>query len=210
MKILIAVATCHRYRDRADACRETWAKDVQDADVKLFLGSKPGYIPLTDEVALDVPDDHKNFTQKVNALWRWTLARGYDYLWKVDDDTYVRPERLLPLSGADCVGDIKQSLFGPHPGGYCYGLSRAAISTLVRYDPGPASFANQEDRFAGAILQSAGYEARHTELIVEHKSFHLSGFSQGPAPSPANRIAAACEFLPSEMRSLHAAFLRRR
>jgi hypothetical protein len=206
-KTLIAVTSCHRLAARRWGVRVTWVKDVQGADVKFFLGHAAGYTPLDDEVMLDVPDEHKGFTLKVQAVRKYAAENGYDYLWKVDDDVYVRPERLLPLSDADYIGDEKRSLLGPHCGGYCYGLSRRAFTHLLRFDPGPAGIGTeQEDRWSGPLLIAAGYQPQSTPLIVEHKSFHLAGWSQGEPPLPTNQIAAACEFDVADLLKLHLRF----
>ena len=73
-------------------------KDVVGADVVFFKGWSIYGERASDEVCLDVDDDYKELKDKVNAIHRWALQRGYEYLWKVDDDVYLRPERLLALN----------------------------------------------------------------------------------------------------------------
>jgi hypothetical protein len=40
-KTLIGITTCHPYRDRAAAIRNTWAREVEHADVRFFFGRGP-------------------------------------------------------------------------------------------------------------------------------------------------------------------------
>ena len=54
MKILFAIMTCHAYRSRAQAQRETWVKDVPEGvDCRFFLGGS-ATAQNPDEVILDV------------------------------------------------------------------------------------------------------------------------------------------------------------
>src|ERR1035438_3326518 len=98
-RTLIAVTTCHAFRDRADAVRATWGAEVEGADIRYFLGR--GAAARDDEVLLDCDDGYHHLSQKTQLIRRWALEQGYDYLWKIDDDTYVRPERLLGNGFAD-------------------------------------------------------------------------------------------------------------
>src|ERR1700682_3813263 len=99
MKTLIAITGWHGSGLRAEAQRLTWIKDVpaNGADVKFFLGRGPARSPEPDEIFLDCHDGYVERKEKIVAICRWALDRGYDYLWKVDDDVYLRPERLLVL-----------------------------------------------------------------------------------------------------------------
>jgi len=105
MKTLLAITTCHPFRDRADAIRNTWAQEVQDADVRFFLGA--GDKQHDDEVILDCPDGYHFLSQKTQLIRRWALNHGYEYLWKVDDDCYLRPERLLTVTPHDYIGRLR-------------------------------------------------------------------------------------------------------
>ena len=90
MRLLIAIASCGKFRARVQALRDTWIPAVKDMDVRVFLGhhAEPGQ----DEVQLDVPDDYKHLRHKVQAMFRWAVDQGYDYVFKVDDDVLVLPE----------------------------------------------------------------------------------------------------------------------
>jgi len=114
MKTLVAVATCHPYlKIRADGQRETWVGvGARDVDVKFFVG-QPHTISVPDDtVQLNCPDSYEGRKAKVKEMFRWALDHGYDRLVKVDDDTYVRPERLASLGEMDYGGfSITQKFF---------------------------------------------------------------------------------------------------
>ena len=135
-KTLIAVAGCHAREAYADAQRKTWVKDVRGADVRFFAG-RPSIFAVAprcaDDVWLQVPDGYWQRKLKVLAMILWALERGYEYMWKIDDDVYVRPERLLALPQVDYQGLV---INAPQEGlrvchGFLYGISLASMARLL-------------------------------------------------------------------------------
>src|SRR5271156_6236369 len=94
IKILIAVVTCEKFKARADEQRATWVPRIQSADVRFFL-AKQDRDPLPDEVFLDVSDDYNSLPSQVRAMFRGAGANGYQKVMKLDDDTYVHPDRMM-------------------------------------------------------------------------------------------------------------------
>ncbi|HEY3704503.1 MAG TPA: hypothetical protein VGL22_05540, partial [Terracidiphilus sp.] len=86
---------------RADAIRDTWAKDIAAypfVTFRFFYGKPAGGYPraaLPDEVFLDVPDDYEHLPHKTHGIARWALEHEYDFLYKGDDDTAVYVDRLV-------------------------------------------------------------------------------------------------------------------
>jgi hypothetical protein len=207
MRTLIGITSCHAYRDRADAIRATWAPEVEGADVKYFLGKGDSQRP--DEVILDCPDGYHYLSLKTQLIRRWALAAGYDYLWKVDDDCYLRPERLLGNGFATCdyVGRLRGpsgNYLAPYCSGFCYGLSRKALELLAPLE-WAANEDFSEDRWTGNKLLAAGISpTNETQFIVEYsKSCAISGREP---PLAGNDVIAACEYSPQNMRNVHAQF----
>jgi len=102
MRILVACITCHKFRDRADAQRKTWVPDLVGADIRFFVGG--GEPERPDEVILPVDDGYRALPEKVKYVFQWALNHGYDWCVKIDDDVYLRPDRLLnaiPKEGGD-------------------------------------------------------------------------------------------------------------
>lgn len=207
MNPLVAIMTCHQFRDRANAQRDTWVKDIPEKlDYRFFLGKKDGYQPLADEVMLDAPDDYRNFPLKVQAMRRWARERGYTLVLKTDCDSYIVPERLIEtIPTRDYVGRLRgpsDKYPAPYCSGFSYWNSAKALDALIA-TPWNGDFA--EDRFTGNALLAAGIQPDHDPrfAVVFSKNNALS-FREPPLQG--NKIAAACEFNPTLMRQVHADF----
>ena len=105
--------------------RDTWLKYAIGLDYRFFMGdgtpvsenddlinaawdARPShyrdklsesipvsYLPKDDEVLLPCPYDFKHLPFKVREIFRWAKERDYDYIFKVDTDTFVDVPRLL-------------------------------------------------------------------------------------------------------------------
>jgi hypothetical protein len=147
MKVLIAVLSCHSLRRYEQSIRDTWGKDIPGGtDLRFFLGfSNADGDPRRrdDEVLLEVEDSWSGITNKTVEMYRWAVEKGYDYVFKVDLDTLVRPQALLQagFEQFDWVGG-QNSFFAS--GGAGYWLSRRAMEAVVRHpvEPGPAEDVN--------------------------------------------------------------------
>lgn len=209
-KILIAITSCHPFRERADAVRETWGAEVphEAADIRYFLGK--GETQRPDEITLDCPDGYHYLSQKTQLIRRWALEHGYDYLWKVDDDVYLRPERLLAAFAKvspDYVGRLRGcsgSLPGPYCSGFTYGLSRKALELLAPLE-WQANEDFSEDRWTGNKLLSLGISPHHEAQFVVQSSKN-NALNGRETPLEGNAVIASCEHSPAEMRRVHAEF----
>jgi glycosyltransferase involved in cell wall biosynthesis len=205
-KILLAIMSCEMYHNRADAQRATWIKEIPtELDYKFFVGR--GAAPSDDTVVLDVPDDYKHFTLKVQAMRRWAYERGYDYVCKLDDDVYARPERLLETvpTGHDYVGRLRGPSGqkpAPYNSGFCYWLSRRAIEKLLDAE---WDFDTAEDRWTANELLKRGVKAIPDYRHVISSSVR-NGLSSKEPPRCDNQIVTACEFGPVEMEKIHREF----
>ncbi len=166
MKILIAIVACHARKHHRESQRQTWLKDLTQADYRFFLGRGPEQV-LDDEVLLDVPDDYQNLVLKSRFIFEWAHEREYDYVFKCDDDTFVIPDRLLSsdFRKHDYTGEARVldglGRFICSGGGYW--LSEKSLKELVnspeewQYKPrhlalnGPELW--PEDRWVAEVLQ---------------------------------------------------------
>lgn len=208
MKTLIAITSCHAYRERADSIRETWAAEAKDfADVRYFLGA--GEAKRDDEVVLDCPDGYHYLSAKTQLIRKWALQNGYEYLWKIDDDCYLRPERLFAdgLSTHDYVGRLRGpsgNYSNPYCSGFCYGLSKKSMELLMQVDWDPSDDFS-EDRWTGNQLMKLGISPYNaTQFIVEYSK--NSAISGREPPLVGNPVIASCEYRPDLMRKVHAQF----
>lgn len=224
MKSLIAVATCHvlQYRLKALAQRVTWVKDVRGVDVRFFCGRntnpcEPNQPMTTDEVWLDCPDSYAERKEKIKAIFRWALDHGYDRVYKIDDDVYLRPERLVSLGEMDYGGwPMPQKFFwgeqllyetGTVLGAF-YVLSRKAMEKLFEPDAHPVM--PFEDCWVSLQLKTHGIEF----VSIRHRLGYQFAKSDTPPkdfpnqepPSRSNDVVASWEYTVSQLLKLHAGF----
>jgi hypothetical protein len=137
LKVLIAVFCCHKYRAWEQTIRDTWAKD-SSVDVKFFLGNPVETVPAIDEVFVNADDTQAGRTNKLVEVYRWALAHGYDYVFRCDPDTFVRPALLLDcgFERHDYMGALN-SVFAS--GGSGFWLSKRAMQIVTTEPIAPDS-----------------------------------------------------------------------
>jgi GT2 family glycosyltransferase len=178
-----------------------------EIDYKFFLGRGPKRKKAADEVILDVGDNYNDLPLKTVAMCEWALKNGYDYLCKVDDDVYLRPERILTsdFEGKDYIGRLRGpsgKFSAPYCSGFTYILSRKAMEIIV----GSVPTDNAEDRFIGNTLYAAGIVATPDYRFVVIKS-NRNANSGTEGPREGNLIISAGEFVPKDMLKIHNEFL---
>jgi hypothetical protein len=143
-RVLIAILSCHALRGYEQSLRDTWIKEIPEGvDHRFFLGLPNLDYVFSDEVFLSVGDAWYDITHKMVAVCAWALAHDYDYLFKCDLDTLVRPVGLLQsdFKAWDWVGG-QNSFFAS--GGAGYTLSQRAMRAVIEHEiePGPAEDVN--------------------------------------------------------------------
>ena len=121
---------------RIQAVRETWFKDIEPfahhVTGKFFYGMGCSDVGA-DSVVLPVADDYAHLPHKTQAICKWALANGFDYVFKCDDDTAVYVERLvlelMQYPGIDYAGYLNGEVCTGGPG---YFLSRRAMQAVVQ------------------------------------------------------------------------------
>jgi hypothetical protein len=220
-RLLIAVLACHHRAPHLNACRATWTPDTSgQCDYKFFFGTGAHNDPQPDEVVLECDDAYRGLACKVQETARWALANEYECMFKVDDDTYVRPERVM-MSGfekADFVGCRlgATDMYHMHAyarGGTGYFLSKRAMEVLAaapKPNPDiPSEYA--EDSWVGKTLMQAGIECTHdnrlrcAEMSGPGRSPRPNGFTgwRRDCPTQHNDFITVCEFLGAEMMPVH-------
>jgi len=194
-KTLIAVVTCHQFRDRADAQRATWVPLVTDADVRFFVGFEHK-AQRPDEVVLQTWDCYERLPHKVQAMCRWALANNYSQLFKCDDDVYIWPSRLLAAAPKtlDYVGRVNDLSRTRFCSGFGYWLSRRAIEIIANAAT-PDDYA--EDRWVGKTLIQAG-------IRPANDSRYVYANTKKRLPVLGSDVVALAELSPERMKELHA------
>lgn len=217
-KILIAIPSSHGidfigvpYRARALAQRQTWIPELRGADVRFFMGG--GEPQCGDEVCLPVDDSYAGLPAKTQAICRWAVEHGYDFVFKCDDDTYVRPERLLAsgFEAHDYIGRVRgpsgNTVVCPAPycSGFAYWLSAKALKAVAEAE---TYGDDAEDRFVGNVLLKAGIHPYHDDryriMVAAPNARGVQiGTCIGEPPLPGNNLIAACEFIGPKMLEVH-------
>ena len=204
MKTLVAITTCKLRRTWANSQRQTWIKD-SSVDVRFFIGdnSLDEAKEDGDVVLLPCRDDYQHLPIKVQLAAYWALLNGYDYMFKCDDDVYLRPERLSGING-DYVGRYQEPRHGV-PGGFCfgffYGLSKKALGKIVQAKPPDVT---AEDVWVANTLYKSGIVGQHDSrfIMTGGKSQHL----MLDTPKAFNDIIAVAEY--KDMNEPHNVWLR--
>jgi|ERR1700677_154555 len=155
-----------------------------------------GYVPQDDEVLVPCPDGYHYMSYKRKESLRWALERGYDYIFCLSNDVYVRPERLVASDfqkydyhGMMCgnIGFKGQDNFLPESyvfgGGYWLSAKAAQIivDTKVTYWC--------EDWWVGLALAPA---VRRGEISRNDAPINTSRYAIAPrVPTPNNNIISA-------------------
>jgi hypothetical protein len=189
-KPLILIVTCEAYRDRADGQRATWVKDALDLfDVRFVRGGSSPQQP--DEWVVAVDDGYHGLPAKVRAAM--TLATGYEYVFKIDDDVLVRPQRLYdtPFRDYDYYGYGEPGRF---KSGFCYSLSRRAVEQVANAELDPSistDVSPGEDRWVNAVLSR---DPTITRGDAERDVLVLCGSRRPKLTYITPKSAAVCEF----------------
>jgi hypothetical protein len=196
LNILIAVETCFKDYHKHQAIRDTWGKDLPTGQLKFFIG-RAGASPFEDEVFLGtgVDDSYEALSLKTQAMCRWALEYGFDYMFKCDIDTFINAKSFLfsGFSNYDYFGgenaDINVPGFAPQriefcSGGAGYWLSNKALTIVTNVASIQTS---AEDVFvANALLMNGikpvfhpGYKWRPgTGIDKDTMTLHLSSALQ--------------------------------
>jgi hypothetical protein len=176
--------------------RNTWLRDAPaGTDCRFFLGNPAGTADV-DEVFLPVGDTLQDLTAKVVAMFRWVHDHGYDFVFKADLDTLVRPVALLQSDffQYDWVGG-PNSFFAS--GGAGYWLSRKAMKAVIDcpFKPGPAEDVNTAHALLAAGIQLHG-DARYkfvpgAVLDGTELTYHLSSVKAWDAKATPEDMYAA-------------------
>lgn len=180
MKTLIAVVSAHTRKHWRDAIRNTWLPFVpkEKADVRFFVGRGP-QLTLPDEVLLDCEDGYSGLPEKIRAIARWALDRGYDYVLKCDDDVVLRPVALLncgyenhAFSGKINRYPCPQHVY-PVTVGFNYWVSKECLKILSQAqlpEPlGPGVPDNDDEKWVAENLYKSGinlHDDRRYEIYM--------------------------------------------
>jgi hypothetical protein len=154
-RILVALASCDipKYTERRNLCESTWGSRMPPGyEFQTFTGHRLG-----------VGDDYASLQKKTKAILQYARAQRYDGMFKVDDDVFLRADRLRVIEqpyaghilpeGANVDADTTSYCAG----GF-YWLNRQAIEILADA-PFAVPFMDRtsaEDQWVGWTLRQHG------------------------------------------------------
>jgi hypothetical protein len=182
--LCLLVTTCAANSHKANAQRATWVPTALHRFDVVFV--RGGSNPLPDELVIEVDDGYDGLPAKVRAAMQWAFHSGYEFVFKLDDDVLIRPDKLyaLPFRDFDYYGlpapDGRRS-------GFCYSLSRRAMQLVASAD---LNATTQEDAWVNQVLRADPAitvgDADPLDLVLIGRRHRLSYISE--------RTAAICEF----------------
>ena len=191
MKVLIGVTSCEQNEERRRAQLETWIIEAWltpwpvELEIKFFLGARFEAAP--DPLCCYLPccDDYASLPEKHDELVKFALANKFDFLFKCDDDTYLRVDRLLAsgFEKYDYVGWTKGRHFAS--GGPGYWLSSFAMGLLAERGP-----LDPERRFRGHCDAAVGASLAKSDMYPVHDERYQTGCAadENFAPSKYNSM----------------------
>jgi hypothetical protein len=138
MNLKLAIKSYRYYEARRKAQLETWLP-AANIDYFFVIGDTPRLERKDNTLFLPVDDAYQNLAPKVWYACGYALEEGTDFLCILDDDTYLRPERLLalPWDRFDYYGFVRTNTGAgkyagiPYMQGSCFVLSRLAMACIV-------------------------------------------------------------------------------
>lgn len=171
-KLMLIICSCVKNRALRQACRETWLSTLPPGvDYRFFVGSNEDLPDEPDVVNLPgVSDTYIGLPEKMMAAIEWAHKNlQWEHLGKVDDDTYLRVDRLLPLLTPE-VHLLGRSRAGVRcPGGAGYFMSRVSASELLTHkEEVPPE--GDEDGLITKKLVSLGYTITDCYLLKQSRN----------------------------------------
>lgn len=132
----MGICSCVAAKGKRDAIRETWMQHQEKGiECKFFVG---GGVPMEEEkediVVLNSPDGYHELPEKIRDFLKYALENyNFDWLFKCDDDTYLRLDRLAEIADRryDLIGDALVERRLSPGGGSGYFLSRKIVEKIV-------------------------------------------------------------------------------
>lgn len=203
MRLLVAlpIKTDQQYTDRFAACEATWLSRAASLgiDYKGFTDAELGLVQI---------DQHNNAvdpirTQRTKGMAKYAYDNGYDFVFRVDTDTYVWLNRLLAsgFEKYDYMGCCQNTGQGPFNGnlgewstqtahgGDGFFLSRKAMKVII--DAPVSRYADGKfwgDLWAGDQLWKRGIHCKQDTRFLDgsgHATHHGNiGADELPADHP--------------------------
>jgi hypothetical protein len=201
VRVLVGVLSCHQRRnlELRRSQRRTWMQNLPSGmDVLHFVGDgdTSGEAGV---VSLHCPDDYNSLIYKTRALIKFALERGYQFLFKTDDDVYLRPDQLMAsgFEAYDYSGWARGRMYCQ--GGSGYWLSSKAMRAVYGDVDSPESYETLwEDDYIGQVLAKSG-------ILPHHDDRYLVG-PQGSYTQIRKDFVTLHKLMPKSIDDVHTAW----
>ena len=207
---IVLIKSCHKHAARRQAQLDTWLPELDWAE-HLFLLGRPTQAVVPDSLMRDVSDDFPDLAPKVQCAVAYALGKNYSAAVILDDDTYIRPDRLFwalksyELHNLDYVGFLRVT-DKPYCQGSCFYLSARAMEYVANSPEMRATRLQTRPGELGDYVTDDGAVGK----ALCHKVYptHDDRFQPGPVPvfpHPSNEIISAHKcYTPELMQQAHA------
>ncbi len=205
-KIAIALMSCKAHEDRHAYQRMTWLQNCE-LDYFWFMAGKPTG-RQGNYLYLDCADTYDALPIKSQKMIQWAYDQEYDWLCKMDNDSYCRPERLLTSGywNHDYSGVVKAppsakpNFNTPYcHGGAAYWISRKAMKVIAEYRGNIFETSPIEDGAVARVLALAG--------IKPHSDKRYCRTARDGEPTKTNDIITAHHCSGFRMQMIHNNFV---
>ena len=201
MRIAVLICSCRAYAHKRVAQRDTWLRKLTpDMPYFFYVGRGEGAVE-PDVVEIDALDGYNDLPPKTHLAIRHAVSTlEFDWMIRLDDDTFMAPERLPGLIGpatSQYIGSDRCYVPMYATGGAGVILSRA-LAELVAAQPTPGSCPqnpDQDDGWIGLVVRNAGHKLFWTPRLHHERAMR---------PGPHNDLVTGHWVLPSEMRRTYA------
>ena len=197
LKVLVAVLSCHKNKDKQDACRNTWCSCLPEGvDYKIYVGNGPAGYASNDVVQVQYADDYQSVPGKQLEFYKWALNNlSFEWLFQVDDDTYAAPDRILDLLDPeyDMIGTLMHEEI--LHGGVGYFIHRRLLRRMCSEESELWLSGNGDWQFTKL--------ARKLNARIKNIQMGYMDYEKSPWPDAKNKVATTHYVPPNVMRDMH-------
>jgi len=197
MKLLVIILSCHANRHKRDAIRDTWLKRLPGEH---FFYTGIGDTALEPDVLQFPFEDTHGATCRTHAAFKYALEHhAFDWLFRVDDDTFVVPERIPSLfwePTAEMIGGDVMAKWNWGTGGAGLLFSRRIVEIMVAKGV-PDNCSDGDDGWACWRAREAGAKYYWTPRLRHQPDIR---------PEPRNDMVTGHYVTSIEMRVYDAKF----
>lgn len=204
-KTAVAIKSCRKYSARRMAVRQTWLPELDCAEFFFIIGDGPDDVNERDLLQCAVSDAFTNIAPKILCACLYALGENYEHLVVLDDDTYVRPDRLAACGYQlhDYMGFLRVGPLGynddiPYAQGSAYTLSARAMEYIATATNIMVPGVIDDGAVGRALVDKVPF--------VHNWNFEPGPFWHNRFPAPTNNIITTHKCLPDEMVQAHAAW----